>query len=209
MPHVPEVPFFVSVDDSPSKSEILKAALRLFVTSGRAATTIRDIAAESGYTNPALFKYFAGKDELATQLFARCYEHLSDRLHEAVVSQTGFSQRIRTIVEIYCTMLDNSAEADALLYVQDSLRDLWPSVQRTLQRKSIVRLMLGVVEDGRREGAVARDIEPRMLVAAILGVLAQFSRQHYFEDFSGPAKRWAPSLRKVIHRMCVSQNDPA
>jgi AcrR family transcriptional regulator len=203
-----ELPFFVSVDDSPSKSEILKAALRLFVTSGRAATTIRDIAAESGYTNPALFKYFSGKDELATQLFVRCYEHLSDRLREAVTSQAGFSDRIFTIVDIYCAMLDRAGEADALLYVQDSLRDLWPAVRRTLQRKSIVRLMLGVVEDGRREGVVAPDVEPRMLVAAILGVLAQFSRQHYFEDFSGPAKRWAPSLRKVIHRMCLPQNGP-
>jgi AcrR family transcriptional regulator len=209
MPNAPDLPFFVSLDDSPSKSEILKAALRLFVTSGRAGTTIRDIAAESGYTNPALFKYFSGKDELATQLFTRCYEQLSDRLHEAVLSQSAFSPRIRAIVEIYCAMLDNKVEADALLYVQDSLRDLWPAVRRTLQRKSIVRLMLGVVEDGRRERVVARDIEPRMLVAATLGVLAQFSRQHYFEDFSGPAKRWAPSLRKVIHRMCLPQNDPA
>jgi hypothetical protein len=131
---------------------------------------------------------------------------LSDRLHEAVASQEAFLERIRTIVEIYCGMLDQTAESDALLYVQDSLRDLWPSVRRTLQRKSIVRLMLAVVEDGRREGVVARDIEPRMLVAAILGVLAQFSRQHYFEDFSGAAKRWAPSLRKVIYRMCLVQD---
>ena len=63
------LPFYVRESDPAAKREILRAALKLFSERGLAATTIRDIANESGYTNPALYKHFAGKDELALYLF--------------------------------------------------------------------------------------------------------------------------------------------
>src|SRR4051812_47249332 len=67
---------FVAEGDPPSKQAILRAALRLFVVQGVAATSIRTIAREAGYTNPAMFKFFESKDELALYLFERCYDGL-------------------------------------------------------------------------------------------------------------------------------------
>lgn len=59
--------------DAPSKKAIVAAALKLFVRDGYKETTIRAIADEAGYTNPALFKFFASKDELGAYVFARCH----------------------------------------------------------------------------------------------------------------------------------------
>ena len=51
--------------DPPSKRMILKEALRLFAQRGIDAVTVRDIGNRAGYTNAALFKFFATKDALA------------------------------------------------------------------------------------------------------------------------------------------------
>ncbi len=195
-------PFFVEADDPPSKVEILRAALHLFVTRGRSATTVREIADAAGYTNPALFKFFASKDDLARALFVRCYERASERFREAIDARTGFEARIGAFVDAFVAMLDRRHDADALLYVNEALRELWPSVRRTLASKSIVAMLRVVVSDGRVEGAVAHDLEPELVVAAILGILTQFARQHYFGDFTGLAARYAADLRAIVIRAC-------
>ena len=55
----------------------LDAALSLFVRHGVEATSIRDIARQSGFTNPAIFKHFETKTSLALCLFERCYAWMS------------------------------------------------------------------------------------------------------------------------------------
>ena len=59
----------VRPDDAPSKRALLEAALRLFVRDGLCETTIRIIAAEAGFTNPAIFKFFDSRDALARCVF--------------------------------------------------------------------------------------------------------------------------------------------
>jgi AcrR family transcriptional regulator len=45
-----------------------------------AATSVRDIAEESGFTNPALYKHFVGKKELALHLFETCHGRVLGKL---------------------------------------------------------------------------------------------------------------------------------
>ncbi len=68
--------FLLAEADPPSKREILRCALSLFVRDGLSETSIRAIARATHYTNPALYKFFPSKEALALHLFERCYAHL-------------------------------------------------------------------------------------------------------------------------------------
>ncbi|MGQ7451850.1 helix-turn-helix domain-containing protein, partial [Streptococcus suis] len=68
-----QLPFYLSEADPPAKRAIMVAALKLFASRGIDGVTIRDIAKETGYSNPALFRHFKTKDELALLLFEACY----------------------------------------------------------------------------------------------------------------------------------------
>ncbi len=59
--------------DPPAKRSILTAALALFASRGIDGVSIRDIAADSGFSNPAMFKYYKSKEDLARTLFEACY----------------------------------------------------------------------------------------------------------------------------------------
>jgi AcrR family transcriptional regulator len=83
------LPFYVRDTDPPAKREILRAAIKLFGQHGLAATTIRDIAKESGYTNPALYKHFVSKEALALYLFETSHRRLG-----AAVTQPWRARRI-------------------------------------------------------------------------------------------------------------------
>src|SRR3954471_6240669 len=141
------IPCYLAPDDAPAKKRILTEALRLFVRDGLCETSIRDIAAATGYTNPALFKHFSSKAELARHLFEQCYLTLFATVARAASGDGDFAVRRRAVVIAYLEMLD--ADRDALLYVQDNLRQFWPHMPERVRRSSIVSLIHRLLQGGR------------------------------------------------------------
>ncbi len=195
----PDLPFYVSPGDARAKQELLRAALSLFVRDGLCQTSIRAIAARAGCTNPALFKHFDGKEALALHLFDRCYRKLSGELAGALRAEAPFRENVRALLRRYARLLDESPEA--VLYVQDNLRHFWPEAGPALRRHSIVGLVRRLVEAGIRERAVASDVGADLLAAAVIGLLAQFAREHHFGELRGEAAGWVPAMEKVLGRM--------
>src|SRR5678815_118693 len=102
----PALPFYIHEEDPPAKRQILRAAMKLFSERGFAATSIRDIAKESGYTNPALYKHFASKEELALQLFDICHRRLWARCNAAIVSARSFDDKLEGYIGQFLELMD-------------------------------------------------------------------------------------------------------
>src|SRR5262249_1421158 len=126
------LPFYVRENDPPAKREILRAAMKLFSEHGLAATTIRDIAKESGYTNPALYKHFPGKEELALYLFETCHRRLWTRCQAAVAAAKTFNDKLEGFIGEVLTLADEHPEAMAFL--SENARVLWPQPRPTVRR---------------------------------------------------------------------------
>lgn len=78
-----------------TRAHLLAAAKRLFVERGFGATSLRDIAAEAGYTQGAFYSNFASKEELFVELM---------------------QERSRTqVTDIARTLSDPSSSADDIL----------------------------------------------------------------------------------------------
>lgn len=186
------MPFFVSPDDAASKQEVLKAALHLFVHKGMCETTIRDIADESGYSNPVLFKFFESKDALALYLFERCYRHLAEVFDEAVGQEARFPDALRSLIARYGRMLDEHPEA--FLFVQENLRQFWPRLSQGAKRMSLIARLRVLFERGRKQGIVTTGVDLDLLVAAFSGLMGQFARMRYFGEFRGTVQDWTEAV---------------
>jgi TetR/AcrR family transcriptional regulator, repressor of fatR-cypB operon len=117
---------YLKADDPPSKRGILDTALRLFAAHGVDAVTVRQIAQEAGYTNPALFKFFKTKEHLALHLFESCYVQLFDLLTAAIQNARTSEQQLDAIIDVFIAYIEKNL--DAFLFVQDHLRQFWPRV---------------------------------------------------------------------------------
>lgn len=193
---VVERPFYVSEDAAPAKQKILIAALELFVKDGLCETSIRDIAEASGFTNPALFKHFAGKDALAHYLFERCYLELFRLVQTAARSTGTFKQRQRSLIEAYLAAMDR--DANSVIFVQDWLRHFWPRVPDDVRRHSIIGEIKTMLASGRKEGVVTKEIDIDFLTTAWVGTMQQFARAKYFGDFRKNPHQLADSLEKLL-----------
>ena len=191
------LPFYISADDPPAKREILRAALTLFSERGLAATSIRDIAEESGYTNPALYKHFAGKDELALHLFETCHARVWSICSTALASGQTFDEKLDAFVAAWLGLLDD--EPEVLAFLADSARVLWPRASASVRRNTMIGLARSLVLAAKKVRA-AGGIDPDAAAASVAGTLAELGRMIQVGAVAGPARRWHGKLVALFRR---------
>jgi AcrR family transcriptional regulator len=84
------------------RDDIVQAAIRLFSKKGFAATSVEEIAKESGMAKASFYKYFQGKHELPLAVCVRMEEEIGKDI-KALYSQTGLSSRdkLLRLIKIY------------------------------------------------------------------------------------------------------------
>ena len=173
-------------------------ALRLFSRKGLRETSIRDIAHASGYTNPALYKHFSGKDELARELFVACYRNAARTLDAAMSECDTFELRLRALVHTYTTGFD--AFPDAVMFATEHVAHFWPDVPRSLKKRTTITLIRELIELGEAEGCVPSDVDNEVRTAMVAGALGQLSRLIYLGGLRGPASKYADDLTTTLLR---------
>lgn len=189
--------FYISETDAPAKQRILREAMRLFALNGLSATSIRDIADASGYSNPALYKHFKTKDALALLLFERSYGELRLRLERAVAQAEDFAEKFRAFLSAYAAFSD--AHPDALIFLTDNLPTFWPQVAESTRRRTIVTLLRELLSAGRSSGLVG-DAEPELQMTMVIGTLGQTARQIYLGGLKGPAEDYVEEIERVLRK---------
>jgi AcrR family transcriptional regulator len=193
------LPFYIREQDPPAKREIIRAAMKLFSQRGLAATSIRDIAGESGYTNPALYKHFAGKDDLAQQLFEACHRRVWTSCAEAVASAKGAEAKLEAYVARWLELAD--AHPDVLAFLGDSARVLWPKASPTVRRQTMIGLARSLVAASPRPPGGRPAPNPDLTAAALQGTLAELTRMIHVGVMPGPATRYKDDLIALARRL--------
>ena len=195
----PKLPFYVLETDPPAKREILRAAMKLFSERGLTATSIRDIADESGYTNPALYKHFSGKEELALHLFETCHRRVWTTCNAALESGKTVDQKLDAYVTAWLGLVDD--HPDVLAFLSDSARVLWPKSGPTVHRRTMIGLARSLVADAPHSTRKKARVNPDVFAASLQGTLAELARMIQVGVVRGPARRWKNELLQSLRRL--------
>ena len=184
--------FLVSETDPPAKRAILREGLDLFAARGVDGVTIRDIAARTGFTNPALFRHFKSKDALALALFESCYGQLAERFGRAARDDEPLRELIGG-----CLQLMTEAP-EAVHYVLENLRRFFPLLPDQQRRNYILGSMRKVLTAEQRRGLIATDADVDLTAAVLLGTLAQLARMAYFGELTRQPAALADDLWDLV-----------
>jgi len=77
------------------RREVKQAALRQLAESGPGGVSVSAIGKQLGVSGPALYRYFASRDELLTELVIDAYHDLADALRAAASQPAGLQPRPR------------------------------------------------------------------------------------------------------------------
>jgi AcrR family transcriptional regulator len=95
-----------------TRERIERAAIQLFVEKGVAATSVRDVARIVDISEGALYRHFAGKDELVWEVFERHYVAFASRLESLAAAETTARGKLAAMIRGFCHAYDE----DPLLF---------------------------------------------------------------------------------------------
>lgn len=155
------------------RSEILKAAVRVFARDGIAGARIADIAAQAGVPVSSVYDYFSDKESVAHALpvdhMARFFAEFAD------VAQSRASARERLHLYLWLTVdfARRNHEWARTLYLE-----IWPSVmmEKADVRRSLddfSHILIELIHDGERLGEWPVDPAPFQTATIFTGAITQ------------------------------------
>lgn len=170
------------------RGHILEAALRCFARRGYYSTTIDDIAAEAGVSKGAPYVYFASKEELFRELYARWDCGLDEQIDAALAEldepEKSSPRRMleAALVAVGAHVRDNADLCRVLIEVetQAAYLDAMAETVRESQADSLARLEQ-LIDAGKSCGEWPQDadaeLQARLIVASVNGLMAQWDLQ--------------------------------
>jgi AcrR family transcriptional regulator len=158
-----------------TRSAIVTAALRLFRENGYDATTMRAIAAEAGVSTGNAYYYFASKEELIREFYARSLAEHARAARPVLDAETEFAARLRGTLRALVDVLAPYHEFAAKFFkhAAEPSNPLSPfSPESSPIREASTALYREVVDGSAlRVGRSLRDQLPELLWLYSLGVI--------------------------------------
>ncbi|WP_406335213.1 TetR/AcrR family transcriptional regulator [Streptomyces sp. NBC_00203] len=137
------------VDHDVRRRQIVEAVWALIARRGLDAVTMRDLAAEAGYSNGALAPYFRNKDEILQAAFQYAFESTNTRAEQAIGDASGLTALRRLCLEIMpldevrllearvvIAFWDRALHDERMADVHEQAMSLWREQMRTYLRQA-------------------------------------------------------------------------
>lgn len=153
-----------------SRSRLLSAGKTLFARNGYEQTSTAAIAREAGSSESQLIRYFGGKAGLLEAIFNESWTALT----RVVASDIQQAQHGRdAIIRLFSLMIDSfSRDRDAAFLFLFEGRRIRGAGGEVLLSKGFLQFLDvidSLIRGGREDGSFRSDIEPRVMLAGMLG----------------------------------------
>ncbi len=153
---------------------ILEAAERVFQRSGFYAVRMADIAKEAGVSVGTLYNYFENKDVVLGEILDALHVEFMDALGSVAVSSDPL-ERLQGILQGALQSLDEHAALYSIFSERGAVgecdveRLVGPKVSRRYDE--FLELMEKTVRECVRQKRIRKDVDPRILTAALAGTM--------------------------------------
>jgi AcrR family transcriptional regulator len=156
------------------RAVILSAAAAMFQERGYAASSIDAIAAASGISGPAIYRYFARKTELLIALLEGAAATAMTEIEQATAQEAGEGRQLAAMADALVRHARREGAVIGLL--QSTAAEMEPADRARLDaiRSGLVAQLAGLLGAARPELTAA---EARIHVEAALGVIGQLARR--------------------------------
>lgn len=186
----------VTAVDGATKARIERAAVTLFARQGIDAVTTRAIAAGSGVSEGAIYRYYHSKNALAEELFYALHHRLAADIRDAG-ALPSIADQARAIVSAYCHAADDdwSLFAYHLLNAHRFLSD--PARKGEKKENNPVAETERLIMSAMANGEIPQG-DAALKSAMVLGVVMQTALHKIYGRISGDLSAHKEVLEKAV-----------
>jgi AcrR family transcriptional regulator len=109
-------PVLTDEEVAQSRAEVCRVAEGLFASHGVGGVTMRQIAAELGWSSTTAYRYFKSKEEILAAVRAAAFNRFCDVIEEATRSSTDPRKSARTVGQAYIGFALENSDAYRMMF---------------------------------------------------------------------------------------------
>lgn len=142
-----------------SKQNIKEAALNQFSQKGLFATRIKDIAEDAGISQGLLYRYYASKDQIFTELIEEALDKMNEAVYTVHGMKVGAKEKVLMSLEELLSTIKTSEryrQTSRLITQAMNSTAIPENAQRSLDIKRDVpyRIFAEIMKEGQNEGTI-------------------------------------------------------
>lgn len=153
------------------KQLILKVATEVFAEKGFNEATISQIAQEAKIAEGSIYDYFKNKEDLLFSIPEERMENFLSGIHESLEGVKGALNKIRKIIWYHLNFYEKNKDYVVILLQNIQKNPRFNSTRAYRLIREFSKLVVQIIEEGKKEGLIRTDIDSRLLRDAILGAI--------------------------------------
>jgi TetR/AcrR family transcriptional regulator, cholesterol catabolism regulator len=153
------------------EARVLDAAIEVFYKNGYAASTIQDVADKVGVLKGSLYYYIDSKEDLLHRIFTESYEQSVVLLAEANALDAPPLDRLRSYFQAYVLWYLKNVERVSLYFNDWKALTGERRAEVIEQRAVYEKFITERIDEAKRDGTVAEEIETKYAVFFLLGAV--------------------------------------
>lgn len=152
--------------------DIIKAASKLIGDKGIQNLTMKNLALEMNFSEPALYRHFKDKNEIIVSVLQYYRANMNTAIKEIISSGSNGFERLANIVKFQFNHFHNNPSIVMIIFSETSFQydeSLSKEVLQILNKKQ--QLIIEVIESGQNDGSIRSDIAPNQLALIVMGTM--------------------------------------
>ncbi|MFC1825479.1 TetR/AcrR family transcriptional regulator [Thermodesulfobacteriota bacterium] len=159
------------VTDKERKEKILNAAVKTMIRKGFSGCTMSDIAQASGLTEPTIYQYFKGKEDLLFSGIARQGVSGYSFYNEHLQGISGGYNKLRKLIWAHLRWSDLHQEYATLSFLECRTNHNFYKSGAYEMIRQYSRMFMGIFKEAVEEGTLRSDLNLTLVRDIILGLL--------------------------------------
>lgn len=152
------------------RDEILASAARVFRVHGYAAGTTKEIAAEVGLSQPAIYHYVGSKEDLLREIVLKVARDIMDTLAAGSGGVTA-ARRLRAVIDAFVQAIVEDRDAFEVYWKEAANLPEAVHVQVSADERLFMSRLGELVAEVQREGFLPKDAPKAVVTEAITGMV--------------------------------------
>lgn len=160
----------MTIEISSRQLEIIEAAGKLLTVSGVSGLTIKNLAKEMGFSEAALYRHFASKEEIIVALLQYLAANMEERLSAVLKPGDAPAEKFRKLFDSHLDFFKKyphfvvAVFSDGLMEESDAINNAISQIMSVN-----IRYLLPIIAEGQQKGIFTQAVNTEELVGIVMG----------------------------------------
>jgi TetR/AcrR family transcriptional regulator, fatty acid metabolism regulator protein len=157
------------------KKEILNEGLKSFGIYGYQDTTISQIAEKAGVSDATIYQHFKSKEDLLFNIPEEKMEEVIQLADLHLQGIRGALNKIRKFVWLYLWFFQTNRDWASIVMIDLKTNKKFLETPGYSLVKKFTAIVLNLIEEGKKEGSVRKEVNPYIFRSMLLGLMENLS----------------------------------